>query len=102
MRLRAGFHTLLVLLALLIALPGYAQTGEAQPRGYVVAFGLSDELNVFHAEASRGAAILGRAYGRGTTPAVYTNTKNASRATVANLRASLAKAAGQMDRQNDV
>ena len=82
---------------------GRAQTIDAaQPRGYIVAFGLSDEQNVFASEARGAAAILARYYGRGVPPLVYTNTRTSSRATVANLRVALANAASRMDRENDV
>jgi hypothetical protein len=105
MSLRARVSTFLTLVLLVVApvASGRAQTGEAAaPRGHVVAFGLSDEQNVFHSEATRAAAILASRYGNGVPPLVYTNTRKASRATVANLRAALTKAAARMDRDNDV
>jgi hypothetical protein len=79
--------------------PNQAQTAS---RGHIVAFGLSDEQNVFHSEATRAAAILAQYYGRGVPPLVYTNTRSSSKATVANLRVALARAAARMDRENDV
>src|SRR5215216_5281774 len=54
------------------------------------------------ATAPRAAAILARYYGRGVPPLVFTNTRSSSKATVANLRVALAKAASHMDRDNDV
>jgi len=105
MSVAVGFSRLLLLVVLVVAPAGFvrAQTVDAaQPRGYIVAFGLSDELNVFHSEATRAAAILARHYGRGVAPLVYTNTRTARRASVDTLRAALATAASRMDRENDV
>src|SRR5215470_8280918 len=99
----AGLRTFLVFILLVAAPVGAgAQTSDATPKGFVVAFGLSDELNVFHSEATRAAAILAQRYGRGVPPLVYTNTRRAKQATVANLRAALATTAAHMDRDNDV
>jgi len=108
MRLQARVAQFLTLVLLVVAPVAGARAQTAataatdSPRGQIVAFGLSDEQNVFHSEATQAAAILARRYGNGVTPLVYTNTRRASRATVTNLRAALAKAAARMDRENDV
>lgn len=75
---------------------------QPEPRGYVVALGFSDELNVFHSEATRGAAILAQRYGRGVDPLVLTNTRVSRTATVERLREALTGSASRMDRENDV
>src|SRR5262249_56698821 len=80
----------------------YAKTVEAAPKAQIVAFGLSDELNVFHSEATRAAAILAQRYGRGVTPLVRTNRRGSARATPASLRNALVATAARMDRDNDV
>src|SRR3954464_14706483 len=102
---RAGVRSFL-LVVVLTALPiasTWAQTAESPaPRAQVVAFGLSDELKVFHSEATGAAAILTRSYGGVGQPLVYTNRPHASRATVANLRLALGQAASRMDRDKDV
>jgi hypothetical protein len=102
---RTGLRAFLIVL-ILVAVPGgrgWAQAPEAPaPRAQVVAFGLSDELKVFHLEATNAAAILTRHYGGVGQPLVYSNRPRASRATVVNLRAALAQAASRMDRDNDV
>src|SRR5215510_7018781 len=98
-------HRLALLLLLVLVPAGSArpQTDTPRPHGQVVAFGLSDELNVFHTEAAGAAVILARYYGGGgNPPLVYTNRPRASRATVANLRAALTQAAARMDRDKDV
>jgi Peptidase C13 family len=105
MRLRAKLCAFLVPVLLVVAPvgSGRAQIVDAKPpRGHVVALGLSDELNVFHSEATRAAAILTRHYGGGAAPLVYTNTRSSRRANAATLRAALATAASRMDRENDV
>jgi hypothetical protein len=103
MSLRAKLYLFLVLLVVAPAGSGRAQTVDATaPRGHVVAFGLSDELKVFHSEATRAAVILARHYGRGAAPLVYTNTRTSRRASAATLRAALATAAAHMDRDKDV
>jgi len=94
---RASFLSAL----LVAAAPASAQTAVAT-KGQVVAFGLSDDQDVFHSEATRAAAILARHYGNGAAPLIYTNTPSARRANLANLHAALAKAAARMDRDNDV
>jgi hypothetical protein len=82
---------------------GHAQAiGRPPARGHIVAFGLSDELTVFHSEATRAATILARHYGREVAPLVYTNTRTSSTASIATLRDALAKVASRMDRDNDV
>jgi hypothetical protein len=102
---RAGLRAVLVFLVL-AAVPASGTWAQAPsvpaPRTQVVAFGLSDELKVFHTEATNAAAILTRSYGSAGKPLVYSNRPRASRATVANLRAALAQAASRMDRDNDV
>jgi len=91
---------------LLVAAP--AASARAQvvdqppPHGYVVALGLSDELNVFHSEATRAAAILARHYGRGVAPLVLTTSRAARAATVEGLRDALTQTAARMDREKDV
>ena len=105
MRWRVDFPTLLtiILLAVAPARSGHAQTAEAAaPKGHVVAFGLSDELNVFHTEATRAAAILAQRYGNGVAPVVRTNRRGSVRATPASLRETLVATAAHMDRDNDV
>ena len=74
----------------------------AEPKGHIVALGLSDELNVFHSEATRAAAILARHYGRGVAPLVLTNTRTARAASVETLRDALRTVASRMDRDKDV
>jgi Peptidase C13 family len=105
MRLPAGIHAFLVLVALTVAPvgSGHAQTADAAPpKGHIVAFGFSDDLNVFHSEATRAAAILAQRYGRGSAPVVQTNRRGSGRATVASLRQALVATAARMDRDNDV
>ena len=104
MRLRPGVHSLLVfiLLAVVPVHSAYAQTVEAAPKARIVAFGLSDELNVFHSEATRAAAILSQRYGRGVKPLVRTNRRGSTQATPASLRDALVATAARMDRDNDV
>src|SRR5262249_24509970 len=105
MSLQARVSIFLTLLLLVVApvASARAQTAATDaPRGQIAAFGLSDEQNVFHSEATQAAAILARRYAHGVTPLVYTNTRRASRATVTNLRAALTRAAARMDRENDV
>src|SRR5215813_4765717 len=104
MRLRPGVQSLLVFILLAVApvRSAYAQTVEAAPKAQIVAFGLSDELNVFHSEATRAAAILAQRYGRGVTPLVRTNRRGSARATPASLRNALVATAARMDRDNDV
>jgi peptidase C13-like protein len=77
-------------------------TAEKSGRGYVVAFGLSDEQRVFHSEATRGAAVLARYYGRGVAPVVHTNTRKVRAATAASVRSAIASVAARMDREKDV
>jgi hypothetical protein len=92
-------------LAVLPAGPGRAQDlarTAAEPKGHIVALGLSDELNVFHSEATRAAAILARHYGRGVAPLVLTNTRTARAASVETLRDGLRTVASRMDRERDV
>ncbi len=94
-----------VVLAVLPAGRGRAQDlarTPTEPRGYIVALGLSDELNVFHSEATRAAAILARHYGRGVAPLVFTNTRAARAASVETLRDALRTVASRMDREKDV
>jgi hypothetical protein len=100
----ARFHALLIILALIVASvsPGRAQDNSAAAKAHVVAFGLSDELNVFHSEATQAAAILARHYGNDGAPLVYTNSRKSGRASTAILREAVAKVASQMDRANDV
>jgi hypothetical protein len=102
---RAGLRALLIVV-ILAAVPGagtWAQTPDpSAPRGQVIAFGLSDELKVFHLEATGAAAILNRHFGGSAPPIVYTNRPRAGRATIANLRTALTQAAARMDRSNDV
>jgi len=103
--LPAGFRALLVVVGLIIApvVDGHAQAiHTSAPKGHIVAFGLSDELNVFHSEATRAAAILARHYGGEVAPLVYTNTRTSSAASIAMLRDALTKVASRMDRENDV
>jgi len=104
MHLPAGLRTFVVLILLAVAPvgAGRAQTVDAAPKGYVVAFGLSDELNVFHTEAMRAAAILAQRYGRGVAPVVRTNRRGAAQATPASLRDALVATAARMDHDNDV
>src|SRR5262245_2865453 len=104
MHLPAGLRTFLVFILLVVAPAGggHAQTADVAPKGYVVAFGLSDELNVFHSEATRAAAILAQRYGHGVAPLVRTNRRGATQATPASLRAALLATAARMDRDNDV
>ena len=99
-----SFHALLVVLGLIVIPlgPARAQAVHTSARGHIVAFGLSDELNVFHSEATRAAAILAQYYGRDEAPLVYTNSRASSAASVAALRDALAKVAAGMDRENDV
>jgi hypothetical protein len=102
MNLPSRLHAMMIILVLALSpLAGRAQAIDL-PRGYVVAFGLSDEQGVFRSEATRAAAILTRYYGRGTRPLVYANTPASANATVANLRRALVTAASRMDRDNDV
>jgi Peptidase C13 family len=76
---------------------------RTEPKGYIVALGLSDDLNVFHSEATRAAAILAKHYGRGAAaPLVFTNSRTSRTATVQNLRGALARTSSRMDRENDV
>jgi peptidase C13-like protein len=76
---------------------------KTEPKGYIVALGLSDDLNVFHSEATRAAAILAKHYGRGApAPLVFTNSRTSRAATVASLRNALARTSSRMDRENDV
>jgi Peptidase C13 family len=94
-----------VVLAILPAGSARAQDVDrapTEPRGYVVALGLSDELNVFHSEATRAAAILAQRYGRGVAPLVLTNTRTSRAASVETLRDALRTAASRMDREKDV
>src|SRR5215470_9755198 len=99
----AGLRTFLVFILLVAAPVGAgAQTSDAAPKGFVVAFGLSDELNVFHTEATRAAAILAQRYGHGVAPLVRTNRRGSVQATPASLRAALVATASRMDRDNDV
>jgi hypothetical protein len=95
-----------LLLAVLSAAPSgsaCAQPPSQQaPKGHVVAFGLSDELNVFHSEATKAAAIMARHYGNGVAPIVQTNTRTSRGASVDGLRAALALAGSRMDPENDV
>jgi hypothetical protein len=101
----ANFRALIVVVGLIVApvSAAHAQaTDTSTARGHVVAFGLSDELNVFHSEATQAAAILARHYGREIAPLVYTNSRRSSRASVAALRDALATVASRMDRDNDV
>jgi Peptidase C13 family len=105
MDLAAMLHRLVLLVVLVLGPAGFARAqnaGAPQPKGFVVAFGLSDELNVFHSEATRAAAILVKSYGGGAPPLVYTNRPRARHATVENLRTALAQTAARMDRDNDV
>src|SRR5262245_5313172 len=105
MRPQAGLQAflLVILLAAASAGAGRAQTAEVPaPKGHVVAFGFSDELNVFHTEATRAAAILAQRYGRGVAPVVRTNRRGSARATPASLREALVTMAARMDRDNDV
>jgi hypothetical protein len=76
---------------------------RTEPKGYIVALGLSDDLNVLHSEATRAAAILAKYYARGAAaPLVFTNSRTSRAATVQNLRNALARTASRMDRENDV
>jgi len=104
MRLRPGVQSLLVFILLAVApvRSACAQAVEAAPKAQIVAFGLSDELNVFHSEATRAAAILAQRYGRGVTPLVRTNRRGSAQATPASLRNALVATAARMDRDNDV
>jgi hypothetical protein len=105
MNLPTSFRALLMVLGLIVipVSAGRAQAIDTSAaRGHIVAFGLSDELNVFHSEATRAAAILERHYGREVAPLVYTNTRTSSAASMAALRDALAKVASRMDRENDV
>jgi peptidase C13-like protein len=105
MNLPTSFRALFMVLGLIVTpvSAGHAQAIDTSPaRGHIVAFGLSDELNVFHSEATRAAAILARHYGREVAPLVYTNTRTSSTASVATLRDALARVASRMDRENDV
>ncbi|WP_052764065.1 C13 family peptidase [Microvirga massiliensis] len=79
-----------------------SESAQIAPKGHVVAFGMSDVLEVFHKEATHGAAILARHYGRGGQVSVRTNKPGAPRATITSLRAALLKVAQQMDRERDV
>jgi hypothetical protein len=103
-KLATSIRVLIIVLGLIVpASAGRAQAVEtAAARGHIVAFGLSDELNVFHSEATRAAAILARHYGREGAPLVYTNSRTSHAASVPALRDALAKAASRMDRENDV
>jgi hypothetical protein len=107
MNLAAIVHALLAFLALAVvpAHPARAQgldDTQTQARGYVVALGLSDELDVFHSEATRAAAILARHYGRGVAPLVLTNSRASRAASAETLRNALMTAASRMDREGDV
>src|SRR5262245_8927904 len=76
---------------------------KAEAKGYIVALGLSDDLNVFHSEATRAAAILAKYYARGAAaPLVFTNSRTSRTATVQNLRDALARTSSRMDRENDI
>jgi len=101
----ASLRALPIVLALLVAAvdAGRAQAVDTSAaKAHIVAFGLSDELNVFHSEATQAAAILARHYGGEGTPLVYTNTRTSRAASAAALRDALAKVASRMDRENDV
>ena len=107
MSLPAIIYGLLACVALAVAPAGLVRAQNldptpTEPRGHVIALGLSDELNVFHSEATRAAAILARHYGRGVAPLVFTNTRTARVASVETLRDALTTAASRMDRENDV
>ena len=75
---------------------------QTEPKGHIVALGLSDELNVFHSEAMQAAAILARYYARGVAPLVFTNTRTSRAATVETLRDALTESSSRMDREKDV
>ena len=75
---------------------------QTEPKGYIVALGLSDELNVFHSEAMQAAAILARYYARGVAPLVLTNTRTSRVATAETLRDALTESSSRMDRDKDV
>jgi hypothetical protein len=76
---------------------------KAEAKGYIVALGLSDDLNVFHSEATRAAAILARYYARGAVaPLVFTNNRTSRAATIESLRDALTRASSRMDREKDV
>jgi Peptidase C13 family len=75
---------------------------RTEAKGYIVALGLSDDLHVFHSEATRAAAILAKYYGRGAAPLVFTNSRTSRAATVESLRDALARSSSRMDRENDV
>jgi hypothetical protein len=76
---------------------------RTEPKGYIVALGLSDDLNVFHSEATRAAAILAKYYARGAAaPRVFTNSRTSRAASVESLRNALARTSSRMDRENDV
>ena len=76
---------------------------KTEAKGYIVALGLSDDLNVFHSEATRAAAILARYYARGAAaPLVFTNSRNSRAATIESLRGALTQASSRMDREKDI
>jgi hypothetical protein len=105
---RRGIVGAWLVLAVLGAAPlgSHAQvpdgTSSPAPKGHVVALGLSDELNVFHSEATKAAAIMARHYGRGVAPIVHTNTRTSRAANVDSLQAAMATAASRMDVEKDV
>jgi hypothetical protein len=76
--------------------------GEKYSRGHVVSFGMSDELDVFRKEATGGAAILSRHYGRGGQVVIRANTRSAAQATIGSLRSALVSVSGNMNRDNDI
>ena len=75
---------------------------QTEPKGHIVALGLSDELNVFHYEAMQAAAILARYYARGVAPLVLTNTRTSRVATAETFRDALTESSSRMDRDKDV
>src|SRR5436305_10938296 len=116
-----------LLAALLLLVPAHlsaAETGEAgtigasavrvaeasqaaapeavKPKAHIVSLGLWGLQNLFRTEASQAAAVMQTYYGRGGPVVVKANTPTAAVVTTDGVRAALANASAQMDREHDL
>lgn len=92
------FRFLTALLAFLVLL---AAPALARPVIEIVAFGVSDELDVFRREAEQGAARLAHYLGA-RAPVVRVNRRGRAEAGPAALRAAVSAAGARLDRDKDI
>jgi Peptidase C13 family len=85
-----------------IAEAAYSKSGNNPGKGHVVSFGMSDDLDVFRKEATRGAAVLSRHFGRGGQVVVRANTPAAAQASIRSFQSTLMGVSNNMDRENDI